>query len=221
MASAVDISNNALGLLGDDAAVTAISPPDGSVQAEHCARIYPMARDELLEMHNWKFAVKREALALLSTTELPADWAYAYALPSCIKPIAVYPSDTISVSPAGTIFDQDEFVAQPKAYPFTIESLDNGDVVVYTNVEDAVMSYVAPITDTAKFSPLFRAALARLMASYLAGPILKGKVGIAEQKNQIEIFEKIALPRAKAADANASHNPSYANFIPASLAARA
>ena len=76
MASEVDICNVALGHLGDEAAISAIDPPDGSVQASHCARIYPMARDELIEMHNWRFAVKRKALALLATTEQPQTlWA--------------------------------------------------------------------------------------------------------------------------------------------------
>ena len=58
MASEVDICNLALGHLGDNATVSSISPPEGSAQAEHCARFYPIARDALLEMHNWNFAMR-------------------------------------------------------------------------------------------------------------------------------------------------------------------
>lgn len=220
MASAVDICNIALGHLGDEAAISAIEPPDGSVQASHCARIYPMARDELLEMHNWRFAVKRKALALLSTTEQPQEWAYTYAYPTCIKVIAVLPADVPATTSAGMIFDEQEFLLKPKTYPFTVEALDDGTQVIYTNVEDATVHYVAAITDTAKFSPLFNAALARLMAVYLAGPIIKGKAGIEIAKAQLEMFEKIAGPRAKASDANARRDVSYDQFIPSGIAAR-
>jgi hypothetical protein len=41
VASSVDIANLALAHLGDEAAVTSFDPPDGSAQAEHCARLLP------------------------------------------------------------------------------------------------------------------------------------------------------------------------------------
>ena len=37
-----------LGHIGDAATVSSINPPEGSAQAEHCARFYPIARDALL-----------------------------------------------------------------------------------------------------------------------------------------------------------------------------
>ena len=63
MASDVDICNLALSFLGDDANVSSISPPEGSQQSEHCARFYPIARDGLLQMHNWNWASRRVALS--------------------------------------------------------------------------------------------------------------------------------------------------------------
>ena len=48
MPSEVDICNLALGHLGDSATVATIDPPEGSAQAEHCARFYPIARDARL-----------------------------------------------------------------------------------------------------------------------------------------------------------------------------
>ena len=221
MASEVDICNIALGHLGDEAAISAIDPPDGSVQASHCARIYPMARDELLESHNWRFATRRDALALLSTSELPSEWGYAYTYPSaCLRVIAVRPADVATSVNPGLIFDEQEFLTKPQTYPFTIESLSDGSQVIYTNVEDATVHFVGLVTDTTKFSPLFSAALARLLAMYLAGPIIKGKAGVEMAKVQLEIFEKIAGPRAKASDANARRDVSYNDFIPSGLAAR-
>ena len=63
MASEVEICNLALSHLGDTATVASSDPPEGSAQAEHCARFYPIARDALLEMQNWKFATRRATLA--------------------------------------------------------------------------------------------------------------------------------------------------------------
>ena len=53
MASEIAICNLALSHLGDAANIASIDPPEGSAQAEHCATFYPIARDSLLEMHDW------------------------------------------------------------------------------------------------------------------------------------------------------------------------
>ena len=58
MATEVDICNMALSFLGDRATVTSINPPEGSAQAEHCARFYPMALNEMLAQARWSFATK-------------------------------------------------------------------------------------------------------------------------------------------------------------------
>lgn len=220
MASVVDICNLALGHLGDDARVTAITPPDGSAQAAHCKRFYPIARDALLEMHNWGFATKRQSLALLDTDTRPAEWAYAYGYPTCIKIIGVHMPDEVASAPTGAIFDSTEFVGVPKSQPYTVEALDDGTQVIYTNVENATVRFIAAITDTTKFSPLFVMALSHLLASYLAGPIIKGTEGMKVARGQLEWFEKIAGPRSKASDASVGRDDSYANFTPGSIAAR-
>jgi hypothetical protein len=117
MASAVSICNLALSHLGDTATVSAIDPPEGSAQAQHCARFYPIARDALLEMAAWNFATKRATLAELTNTS--TEWLYAYALPSgCINLLAVHPADaTDDYSPDGST----DYT--PK--PFTIEINDD------------------------------------------------------------------------------------------------
>lgn len=63
MASEVEISNLALSRIGDSATVSSINPPEGSAQAEHCQRFYPIARNSLLEMHAWSFCDRRIQLA--------------------------------------------------------------------------------------------------------------------------------------------------------------
>lgn len=222
MAGEVDICNTALGHLGDEATVSAISPPDGSVQAGHCARFYPMARDALLEMHTWRFNTQRAVLAV-STTDPPVGWAYAYAVPSlCVKPIAVLMPNSLPdlfspqpalITPTGT----DTLNAQD--YVVEASPVD-GTPILYTNVEEPSLLYSLGVTDTTKFTPLFTMALARLLASYLAGPIIKGVTGMAVAEKQLGIFEKIDYPRAVTADANSRQSSPYTNSTPAPTAAR-
>jgi len=219
MASAIDIINLALGHLGDEAGVSAITPPDGSAQAAHAQRFYPIARDAVVQMHNWGFAVGRDSLALLVTTQLPQEWAYAYAYPTCMKVIAVFPAEVASAS-QGAIFDQSEFVARAQAYPFTVEALDDGSQVIYSNVTDATVMFIRQVTDTAKFSPLVVMAISRLLASFLAGPLIKGTEGMKIAAKQLEWFEKVDGPRAKASDGQQGRNTSYDTFVPSGLKAR-
>ena len=217
MASVVDICNIALAHLGDEASVSAIDPPDGSAQAGHCKRFYPIARDALIESHNWQFATKREPLALLSATP-PANWSYVYAYPNCLRMIGVFPPD--EVVPTAAIFADDERSLLAKPVPFEIEAIPDGTLVIYTNMENATAAFVVSISDTSKFSPLVVLAMARFLASLLAGPILKGTEGIKISEAHLKAYEQLDLPRAKRADATARYTDVFDKFIPSHLAAR-
>lgn len=172
MASDVGICNLALSRLGDAATVSSIDPPEGSTQADLCATFYPMARDSLLEMHAWAFATRRVDLSLL-TAETDA-WVYAYAMPTnCLRVLSIQDrdaADDYGVS-AGL---SSLYVPQP----FSVETLAAGTMAILTNQENAAARYTVRITDTSKFTPLFTDALAWLLASYLAGPVIKGMEGI-------------------------------------------
>lgn len=220
MASVIDICNLGLANIGDSATVSAIDPPDGSIQAEHCARFYPMARDSFIASHNWGFATRRASLSVLALSTLPAEWAYAYAYPTCLRLVAVLPADVVVSSISSAIFDEQEFLIRGKNYPFVVESLSTGAKVIYSNVEDATGVYLVSVTDTTKFSQPFVTALARLLSSYLAGPIIKGSEGMKVARAQLEWFEKVDAPRAKAADSQEGKNTSYDDFLPSSLVAR-
>ena len=199
MASEVDICNLVLSHLGDTATLASIDPPEGSAQAEHCARFYPIARDTLLEMHPWGFASRRVALAQLGTGW--PEWDYAYSQPSdALNIIAVLPPDAtddysqglsnVPLSAGGSYV--------PKAFSCEIDS--TGADVIYTDQADAVLRYTALVTDTTKFSPLFVMALSWNLASMLAGPLLKGDAGAAEAKRCASMM-KAFLSQATESDA--------------------
>ena len=188
MASEVDICNLALSHLGDSATVASIDPPEGSAQAEHCARFYPQARDVLLGMHSWGFATRRAKLA-----ELVNDWAqwqYAYAKPAdCVTVLAVLDVNSMGdyqVNAGAQLRDMRGMVTDtPQEFTCEIDAL--GQEVIFTNQEDAMARYIVRITDTTRYPQLFVMALSHMLASMLAGPIIKGDAGKAESKAQMQL----------------------------------
>jgi hypothetical protein len=204
MSSEVDICNAALSHLGDSANITSISPPEGSVQAEHCARYYPMARDAMLEMHDWSFATRRVVLALQTIPpSVPAtSWHYAYAMPAGVaKLISVLAPEAADNTGAA----------------FEVENLPDGTPVIYSNTENAVLRYVARVTDPTRFSSLFTDALGWLLASYLAGPIIKGDAGAATGQACFKTFLG-QLTNATGSDARQRHVVD--DYVPAGIRAR-
>lgn len=199
MASEVDICNLALSHLGDTATVASLDPPEGSVQAEHCARFYPIARDSLLELHPWGFATRRIQLAQLGTGW--PEWDYSYAQPAdALNIIAVLPPDATDDYSQGLsnvpLAAGGSYV--PKAFSCEIDS--NGADVIYSDQEDAVLRYTALVSDTTKFSPLFVMTLSWHLASMLAGPIIKGDAGAAEAKRCASMMQAF-LGQATESDA--------------------
>lgn len=211
MASAVQICNMALSHIGADTRVSSINPPDGSVEAGHCATFYDVARTELLEPGTWAFSLKRTALA--QTTNTSSAWAYAYSKPSdCQRAVRI-----LRPNVGVTVFTQDTVTAHVDdrdSAAFDVE----GDVI-FTNEPDAVLVYVRDVVDTTKFPATFTSALSFMLASYLGGPLVKGtdgaKLGDAMRQRALSVAEISAT-----ASANASHAESTMQQ-PAILAVRA
>ena len=191
MASTIDIANLALSHLGDDATVASIDPPEGSAQAEHCARFYPSSLASMLEMHNWRFCLRRIALA--AVTNPSATWAYAYAVPSDMLAAVTV------LDPNNT--DDYQALNERASQDYDMETTTAGDVVLLTNQADAVLRYKVLVTDTAKFPPLFVEALSWLLASKLAGPLLKGDSG---RKAALDCTKAFAMWWGKAVASDAS-----------------
>ncbi len=179
MASEVEIANLALSHLGDSATVSSLSPPEGSAQAERCARFYPLARDVMQEEFVWSFCTRRKLLALVANWS-SGKWAYAYAVPSeMLHPISVSHPDASS--------DQVDVLGLRAGSPFQLEGTDTGQVVILTNQPDAELRYTVRVRDTTKFSAQFVEALSWRLASMLAGPILKGEAGIKMTQSCLQI----------------------------------
>lgn len=182
MTSVVEICNLALSHLGDSASVSSIDPPEGSAQAEHCARFYPIARDSLLEQHSWQFATRRSALAQVQN--VATEWLYAYAEPNdCLSKLAVLAPDARDdysepMVLNGTYLGVRTGIGIYTPQPYCSEIAEDGSPIILTNQQNAWLRWVARVTDTNRFSPLFVETLAYWLASKLAGPVLKGTEGV-------------------------------------------
>jgi hypothetical protein len=211
MSSDVDIANLALSHLGDSATVATFNPPEGSPQAEHCARWYPIARDSLLEMHTWNFATKRVQLAEVATTF--SQWRHAYAQPTDML-LAVALLDSTSPGDYGaavSVYGQTYSLPNDSGPEFVCEVDEFSNSVIYTNQEAAVLRYISRVEDSGKFSPLFTLALSWHLAGMLAGPVLTGDVGIAESKRCAEMaaawFARAVGADSRQRKVTLQHNP--------------
>jgi hypothetical protein len=197
----------ALSHIGSDARVSSITPPDGSAEAGYCAAFYDQARTEMLEPGTWSFALKRSNPAeVVNESEA---WAYAYAKPSdALRVLRV-----LRPSVAVTVFTQDQQV-----YPHTDDRdgapFDTEGQVIYTNTPDATIVYTRDITDSTKFTASFNAALSYLLASYLAGPIIKGTDGLRLANAMREQAMSLAdLSATSSANASSADNMPQPNLL--------
>ncbi len=195
----------ALSHIGSDARVSSVSPPDGSVEAGHCATFYDQARTEMLEIGSWAFSLARASLAEVANPS--SVWVYAYAKPSdCLRALRIP-----RASPPVTVFTQDLI-----PYPHTDDrdgaQYDVEGEVILTNEPAATLLYVRDVTDSTKFTPSFTNALSLLLAGYLAGPIIKGtesiRVGDALRERARAMADASATASANASSAESAVRPS-------------
>lgn len=197
MASKVDIFKLALSNIGHKATIT--DPDERSVEGAHCRTFYPIALAMTLERYGWSFATRRKALALVDNPI--GSWTFAYALPAeCIKPRKV-------LLPGST---------DDAGQPFILECDEDGEFVLYTNVENAVLVFTVLVADTSKFTPMFVVALSYDLASFLVGPIVKDM----RMKQAMTNAAAMYVGMAEASDANSSETSEYKDFIPAHMKVR-
>ena len=187
MATKVDICNLSLAVLGDTATVSSIDPPEGSAQADHCARFYGMTVNEVLSQHNWSFALKRVQLSELVAAVEGDEDAHQYALPpDCLRVVRLFSSEK-----------GDRYVQ------YDIEMFF-GQRVVVTDAQDPWILYVSSQVDESAFPPLFTTCVVHRLASWLAGPLVTSSSGTEMALKQYELYS-LFLNRAIHADAVQQH----------------
>jgi hypothetical protein len=184
------ICNSALKHIGVTNTLTSFD--DGSIEAEVCQSLFGEARDALLSLRQWDFALTRRVLTATTPPASPLydHYKFCYLIPpDALCSFAVLPPNpnndyqqAQSVSPSA--FDERPVVeAMGRAdAPFQIEQTDSGRRLLFTNQEDATLRYVTRIRDAGKFPSVFRSALSLQLGSLIAAPIIRGDAG--EQVSQ-------------------------------------
>lgn len=201
MTSPVVVANLALSHLGDAGTVTTLDPPDGTRQAALCARFFDLARKSMLEARDWTFATQRTTVADLSDPVGP--WLYRYA----------YPNNCIRVSKVLSTTSEEHEPTEP----FTVEANSSGVRTILTDVETASVVYVHNVTDLTRFTTGAITALSYLLASYVAGPLIKGEEGAGMANSMLQTY-LVMLAAASTADAS-QHRPPK-GYTPSSVKAR-
>lgn len=152
------ICNLALAKIGD---LSILSLDDLSPEARFSKLFYAPTRDELLRTNNWNWATSHSKLSPVTPSPL-YDWDYAFGLPTDFNRLLTFNS-----FPASSANDPYQIVGQQ----------------LYTDVSEAVISYVRNVEDANQFDPLFVDALVMRLAAKLARP-LSGSLEIEKSMNQ-------------------------------------
>lgn len=192
---AIAVANQAAGIVGEAATVTALEPPNTGLLASLCAQFFVPARDEVLQRHPWSFATRRITPVAINTTT--STWLYAYAVPPDLlnvtgvfdpaaasdTQIGALLSASLGTTPVGPV--------DPASQPYRLETDSLGNRVLRTNQPNAVVRYTAKNVDIDVYDPLVRQAVAYRLAHHLAGPVLKGKAGASLAERCLELSEAL------------------------------
>ena len=176
-ASVVAICNIALGMMGNSSSIESLD--ERSHQAQQMRRFYNPGRRAALEMHDWSFARKRQALAEHSVEPPDGVWGYRYQSP------------------------QDMLVARRlwvphwvDKEPYEIEVVEDMRTIL-TNLPEAVLIYTYDCEAVTLWPSSFDLVVARHIAK-LASPTLETRKAVGAH----ETLLAGDFNRARIADAN-------------------
>jgi len=181
-ASWTQICNRALGRLGSDT-ITDLS--EGTQNADYCNRFLPEAIEYILGQWDFKFARKRQRLAL--NADRPAfGWKYQFNYPmDCIRLVKVYGGSN-------------EKPEDSECVPYQME---NGKVL--TDAEALQIIYIARPDDPNLLPQSVRKAISTHLAYLLATPLTSNEQLIA----LVAAESQAAIEIAKKEDAQMNYDP--------------
>lgn len=194
----VTICNLALAALGDSARVTSLDTgADRSMQALHCARFYPVAREIAVSRHTWDWATRRASLVAWARTDaeraLYPEWDGAFALPGdCLRPVEL-------ILPAG-------LVALGREGEYRVETRADESRMLLTNAAGCRaaigLRYVYQAFNPARWPALFADYLAFELAARIGGALQKS----TQVVNSMRQAAQAALIIAAGVDSNSSRD---------------
>lgn len=200
--SPIDVCNQALAHLSD----RRITRLDDDAQTSdalvrYCSEFYDISRLQVLAAQRWSFAKKVVELTQ-RTDQVVLGFKYSHQLPEDhIRLICVHPGYLLKQSGSKPSSNRKKIGRTGSDVDYQAKRLDRFKIMgnqLWTNEEFIAIEYVADINNPSDWTPHFLAAVARLLASYLAGPVADNP---NEAQNQKRIYETIDLPNAQFYDA--------------------
>lgn len=171
MTDQVGVYNLCLGRLGVGQSVG--SPTENSVPAKTCNRFYDQCRQEVLRAYPWGFALRAEALALVSGQTFPG-WTYVYQYPNkCLNMRAVADSAGIRLISTALSCDPCDFTAfQLPRMPWqkALKS-DGSSQVLLSDVVDAYGFFTYDVTNFGAWDVDAVGVLADRLSMEVGGPL--------------------------------------------------
>jgi hypothetical protein len=158
MASSLTICNKALSHLGIGKPIASLT--ENSAEAQACNLFYDEVLEVTLRDFEWPFATKYANL-VLDESEPNDEWGFSY----------IYPTNCLAIRKilSGVRSDTED-----TKVPYEIGQNGSGAVVIYTDLEDAVLKYTIKSTNAGIYPPDFVLALSFHMASFIAARITGG-----------------------------------------------
>jgi hypothetical protein len=182
---------------------------DKSPEADAIRVLLPQFRDELLEGFDWHFARGRAALQVLADVTR-TDWGYVYAVPSdmltarglvyagCRQP---RPEDLIP-------YRLEAGDADPN--PPEGETGEPNETILLTDAESAELIYTRRVTNPARFSALFTAALTWRLALDLATNVtLKADLATTAERQFVYWLGQAQVHAAKQEERDPVQGPEF------------
>jgi hypothetical protein len=170
-ASAIEISNRALGRIGIDQLIESFDDPNP--RARECRLHYEPCRDEVLQDFPWNFAQRCVALAPTADVSVPG-WGYSYNYPAdCVKVSRITGAGGQRLGGFAGLLNTEIMnydAVLPRKIPFQVMAHPtiDGKRIILTDVPQAYAWFTTEVTDPSQFPPLFRSAVAWRMAMELA-----------------------------------------------------
>lgn len=173
------VCNLALLRIGAGQRLTSLE--DANPIGRACSDVFDLNRDAVLEAAPWPFAMYRADLAAITDGER-TGWAYAYQLPTnCLAPRYITDGTTEP--------------AEGEEIPFVLEADATNGRVLLTNQDAAELVYTARVEAVGRWSPMFKQALAFLIAYDLANGIMK-KPTVAREMMSLHVMSLRAAAAA-------------------------
>ena len=206
MANEVEICNMGLSHIRSGS-INALT--ESSVQAQQCKLWYPIVRDQVLQDAPWGFSHSLKPLALLSDSIF--NWRYVYQYPTdCLRVNHLLINYATTSSDAGgssstssRVYDLESLDAQFPKVNYKIFNID-GNKVIAANESELRVDYRMRVEDPNLFTLDCQEAMAFLLASKLAVPIVGLKEGRELRKDSLQLYSSY-LKAALTNNSNEEH----------------